>query len=981
MTQTDTQIADLLQATVEGTAPKMRGAFGDLRTTTAIERRADQLNDLIAQLAEPVAITPAARAAYQLITAHDHEFDSDDDGDDIRPLAQQYLSDAESDAYAYEQAYREARRDNYWSADEAADLANDESGLAAATARAHDAILLLAAALRTAPGPDDDPSDDRAETEQPSSPTAAELNAAADAVWQAAITSPRSRRPLRHKSARELYAATCAVFRALPDDDRISSIIHTSSAPDLMFGGDALADLTTADMVFDPATENYEGDTVAEWRERGADAIAAIVAILRQAAEAAPSPEDDDPSPSPSDDRADTETDTETDTARLVAEAMQPANARKPIYDLRLTNPPAIRSAAKRASAAAEVIDRIETDNPREAAAVEQLREYLYELEYAAELLSPDEFGGYDGDPYSAAAHAQSDIEGQAAQLIAGVAPIAQMVPARQAIEAAGLDWMDFYRADSARPVDARQLEAIGGVYYIDPANIPSPDDDDPEPTPPAPSQPRLELEQTDADTRHSWQPSTERSECAECSAPLSARNWCSACRAVCWRCADDLTEHWTDGRGDALHTAHARARAVAAGWLSSEQRQRSPSYTRPRIAWTMHPVPSTTDDPEDDPPPSSPRPRRQTVREQAPSAEQWQAIVEARGCSTDADAPRCPECGSADIGRGSITGDPFCRECRSSAIAGADGVWAGVGRQLRRMAAAADANRAARIAAVAPIEAEAVALDDDAPPVWQPNPPQQQQAKPTAPSDDRPARLQQAADDIARTSPETAAVLLELADTDPAERVEAVHYRTTRAAAPLDGWIVSCGRVAADTDSSADPDAVSCAGCILVLDAAEQLPPRLELVAARIERDTALDDFRAVNAPYVARRDRDEAIDPSEQAAVVNPARERWQAAIRRVEAARVAAAEQRAAPGPSRAQANAAVKATDARMQAEAEYRRARLVDDLDQDAQPRYPEDLTPTQQRRADASDRLWSARDREAGAARRLHRQRRAAAQQ
>ena len=648
MTQTDTQIADQLQATVEGTAPKMRGTFGDLRTTTAIERRADLLNDLIAQLSEPVAITPAARAAYQLITAHDHEFDSDDDGADARAVASDYLADAESTAYVYEQAYREARRDGYWSADDAADIANDESGLAAATDRAHDAILLLAAALRTAPGPDDDPS--------------------------------------------------------------------------------------------------------------------------------------------PSDDRADT-------------------------------------------------------------------------------------------------------------------------------------------------------------------------------------------------DARHSWQPSTERSECAECSAPLSARNWCSACRAVCWRCADDLTEHWTDGRGDALHTAHARARAVAAGWLSSEQRQRSPSYTRPRIAWTMHPVPSTTDDPEDDPPPSSPRPRRQTVREQAPSAEQWQAIVEARGCSTDADAPRCPECGSADIGRGSITGDPFCRECRSSAIAGADGVWAGVGRQLRRMAAAADANRAARIAAVAPIEAEAVALDDDAPPVWQPNPPQQQQAKPTAPSDDRPARLQQAADDIARTSPETAAVLLELADTDPAERVEAVHYRTTRAAAPLDGWIVSCGRVAADTDSSADPDAVSCAGCILVLDAAEQLPPRLELVAARIERDTALDDFRAVNAPYVARRDRDEAIDPSEQAAVVNPARERWQAAIRRVEAARVAAAEQRAAPGPSRAQANAAVKATDARMQAEADYRRARLVDDLDQDAQPRYPEDLTPTQQRRADASDRLWSARDREAGAARRLRRQRRAAAQQ
>ena len=525
-------------------------------------------------------------------------------------------------------------------------------------------------------------------------------------------------------------------------------------------------------------------------------------------------------------------------TAQIIAEAMQPAGTRKPIYDLRLTNPMAIQNAARRAVAAAAILDRIDTDNPNEAAAVKQLSEALAELETAASLLSPDEFGDYEGEPYTAAAHAQADIESIARDLSAGIAqPSRRMVNAEQAITAAGLDWLTFWQADSERPVDERRLQAIGGVYYIDAADIPGPeDDDDPPPTDPAggssPSERSATSTPSRAQPKHrqrlsraarqvrrdkttyrvgcacGWsfphpalgrhtadrvyadhiaadspeddpppqqpkpaqpkqtKPPSRRPECPECGYPMTSSHSlilgrrirfienapeCDRCRSTAYieRVIAGSSRYSLDAVMTAVGVsvdAELLADVIAAldeddedrFWRRTDRRwkdPRTPAAKRvSRIAAIIEQrqheqeqadLDDDRPDPDDDPP-TSPPPAP------APTA-------------TDDDSPQCPDCGSSNIGRGSITGDPFCRECQSSAIAGADGVWAGVSRQL-----AGELRRSSRprIAATAPIETTAVALDD-APAVWQPQLPQQQQTKPPAPPASQPADIDAIADSL----------------------------------------------------------------------------------------------------------------------------------------------------------------------------------------------------------------------------------------
>ena len=137
---------DTLTALVTGNAPKLRGALGELRSATAIERRAELIHDAIDAIGRPVPITAPARDAYRSRSRYDHEFDGDDDGEDARLMVRQYVDDAVGAASDYAASYRDHRREG-WSALEAADFANDDSGLAADLSRAHDAILLLAAAL------------------------------------------------------------------------------------------------------------------------------------------------------------------------------------------------------------------------------------------------------------------------------------------------------------------------------------------------------------------------------------------------------------------------------------------------------------------------------------------------------------------------------------------------------------------------------------------------------------------------------------------------------------------------------------------------------------------------------------------------------------------------------------------------------------------------------------------------------------------
>lgn len=155
-TTTTTTTAEMLRGLADGTAAGVRGALGNLISASAVERRVDLLNEQIDAIGCAVPITPAGRAAYQTITAHDYEFDSDDDGEDAAEFARENLADAIAACCDYETSYREYRRAGF-PADDAADAANDDSGAAAALARAHDSILLLAACLENpAGGPDDD---------------------------------------------------------------------------------------------------------------------------------------------------------------------------------------------------------------------------------------------------------------------------------------------------------------------------------------------------------------------------------------------------------------------------------------------------------------------------------------------------------------------------------------------------------------------------------------------------------------------------------------------------------------------------------------------------------------------------------------------------------------------------------------------------------------------------------------------------------
>ena len=181
----------------------------------------------------------------------------------------------------------------------------------------------------------------------------------------------------------------------------------------------------------------------------------------------------------------------------------------------------------------------------------------------------------------------------------------------------------------------------------------------------------------------------------------------------------------------------------------------------------------------------------------------------------------------------------------------------------------------------------------DDPAPSWQEQPRQQQQSRDADASPDRPARLRSAAAAIAPTSPQSAALLLELAATDPSERVAATHniaapaYDSPDDDAQRAGWIASCGRVVADDEATDDPAAATCAGCRLSI----APPPRVAHVAARIELDAAYADFRAARDPMSERRDRNEDVPLSEYAAAVTPARDRLKAASRSERAARAAA------------------------------------------------------------------------------------------
>ena len=111
----------------------------------------------------------------------------------------------------------------------------------------------------------------------------------ADAIWAASLSSPRSRRPLRHRRKADLYATLQVVFAAIEPVDEIVRA---------MDGAESIAELSTAEYVFDD-NPNEQGEQISDYRDRAADAIEVIVKYLRATPKPTPDPEPTDGEPKP----------------------------------------------------------------------------------------------------------------------------------------------------------------------------------------------------------------------------------------------------------------------------------------------------------------------------------------------------------------------------------------------------------------------------------------------------------------------------------------------------------------------------------------------------------------------------------------------------------------------------------------------------------------------------------------------------------
>lgn len=398
--------------------------------------------------------------------------------------------------------------------------------------------------------------------------------------------------------------------------------------------------------------------------------------------------------------------------AAIIAEAMQPARTRKPLYELKLSSPHALRSAAKRAQTAASIADtaRAETDDPTTRAAITQLLAHLGELEYAADLLNPDEFGEYDGDPYAAAAHAQADIESAAAQLSdADARPRTsrKMIKLDEAAARAGLSHDAAYAAWNT--AGANILEAIGGVYYVAESDIPQPpSDDDPPPSgAPIVTYGRLEFSQAYVREAAARGIEVERAAPAPRQPHIELSETARQLRADRLHSLNDGSAY--DVRGELYHLRSAAAIERRRQLINDACADIPPIFLRTAAInkaitdWRLSQsadTPACVQDIVNDrmmhaayiAGTNETRSEKRLALKQAVQALELLAAAIATAQQPPQSQSRpfpdlvCPDCASANIGKGSITGDPFCRDCHSDAVAGPNGIWQGVTRQLAGM-------------------------------------------------------------------------------------------------------------------------------------------------------------------------------------------------------------------------------------------------------------------------------------------------------
>ena len=161
-------LIDELTGLANGTDTRVRGALGELLTASAISKRAELIEAVIDRIDREVPFEAARLVNYT--SAYDHEYGDEADGFDVRIIARSELTEAVGNARDADAEAREMIRSGD-DPKEARDWAAVENGVAGAIARAHDAVLLLAAHLADLPTPpdgDDDPDDEevtRAERE------------------------------------------------------------------------------------------------------------------------------------------------------------------------------------------------------------------------------------------------------------------------------------------------------------------------------------------------------------------------------------------------------------------------------------------------------------------------------------------------------------------------------------------------------------------------------------------------------------------------------------------------------------------------------------------------------------------------------------------------------------------------------------------------------------------------------------------------
>ena len=670
MTQTTasrSETAARLRALADGSAADVRGAFGDLLSASAIERRAELVQDAIASI-PPAPITAAAIAAYIPTSAHDHEYtETEDAGYDARASVEEDLQDAIAAAYTHRAHYAELLRAGFTKPD-AQDGANDESGLAGALARAHDAILLLAAAIEHPPtDSDDDPPPSAApaptysqlefsdaylreraaagiEVVQREQPSSANLDCAARlrALTDGSAADVRG-------ALDTLDSVTAIQRRAALVQDAIASI-PTAAVDARRLVRDRLHDAECAARDYaalysDFRRDGYGKNHAAQFAatESGAhDArCAARDAILQLAAAIEQPPQSPTPEP--------------TDGAPI------PHSAAVEFAEWGLSYDDEAR--------------RSEQPQPQPE---QQQQSNGANLDCAARLRSLSDGSAADVRGALRSLRSASAIERRRvliADACADIPPIHLPTNAHNQIQLTGWRTIETCAQDI---INDRLLTAV----YIARTNETR-------------SEKRLATQQADealtllcaAIEQPPQSPTPEPTDGATVAGAIAEAR---------------RIEQAHDAGTKRLAARNDAACAVCGASVPREQENIAPFRRRCEECRIARRLPQ--------PPPRDDRAARRAYLETPPQSQQPATTRDDPPQSRPFPDLTCPECQSANIGRGAYTGDPFCRDCSSDAVAGPDGVWQGVTRQL-----AAELRGARRPRIERPyVDAEAVAIEDD---------------------------------------------------------------------------------------------------------------------------------------------------------------------------------------------------------------------------------------------------------------------------